>query len=143
MDKSEVLQRIHWNDDAEEVEEMYNYSELKDGVTSKFKQFLNEGCTIHQCVNGTFYYHYDDIMEDNGMEKLACMVLGLLFEIEHNDVDTDQAYGTAWDIRDFETGNYDDLFTKEDLSEIKADVAKAKEYLLQHKELLEDIQLNN
>ena len=50
---------------------------------------------------------------------------------------------TAWDIRDFETGNYDDLFTKEDLSEIKADVAKAKEYLLQHKELLEDIQLNN
>ena len=47
------------------------------------------------------------------------MVMGLLFEIEHGDVDPDLAYTAAWDIRDFETGNYDDLFTLEDLAGIK------------------------
>ena len=79
--------------------------------------------------------HY---MNQNGMDKFVAMLCGLLFEIEHHDVEPDMAYGTNYDINDFETGEYDDLFTPEDLQLIKADIRIIKSYLSKHPELLEE-----
>jgi len=77
-------------------------------------------------------------MDENGMEKFVAMICGMLFMIENGEVDADQAYGTNYDINDFETGEYDDLFTPEDLVLIKADIKIIKDYLNEHPELLEE-----
>ena len=78
------------------------------------------------------------LMDENGMDKFVAMLVGMLFMIEHEDVESDQAFGTNWDINDFETGEYDDLFTDEDLDLIKADIKIIKEYLAAHPKLLKD-----
>ena len=133
MDKSDVLQRIP----------MYDYPNC-DYKTSKnihlnsMKQFLNEGCTVLQAVNGHYYYGFEESMDENGMDKFVAMLAGMLFMIEHDDVENDQAYGTNWDINDFETGKYDDLFNAEDLSLIKKDIEIIKDYLSKHPEKLVD-----
>ena len=54
------------------------------------------------------------------------------------DVEADQAYGTNHDIKDFESGEYDELFTPEDLKLIKEDIRIIKEYLSKNQHLLDD-----
>lgn len=133
MDKSDVLQRIpmfdYPNCDYTETKKMHYFS---------FNQFLKSGCTVIEAVNSHYYHGFDTSMDENGMDKFVAMLAGMLFMIEHNDVEADQAFGTNWDINDFETGNYDDLFTDEDLILIKEDIRIIKEYLAEHPELLVD-----
>lgn len=115
-----------------------DYETVKNMHFKSFNQFLKSGCTIVQCVNGHYYHGFDASMNENGMDKFVAMLCGMLFMIEHNDVEPDQAYGTNEDINDFETDEYDDLFTVEDLKLIKADIKIIKDYLSEHQELLED-----
>lgn len=133
MKKRDKLQRI-----APDMYDECGYGETKEMFTDDFKRFYSEGCTVLQSVNGTYYHGCDTIMDENGMDKFIAMIAGMLFMIEHNEVETDQAYGTNYDINDFETGEYDDLFTPEDLILIKADIKVIKDYLKEHPELLED-----
>lgn len=114
------------------------YADVKDLYFKSFNQYLAEECTVREAVNGHYYHGIDYLMDENGMDKFVAMISGMLFMMEHNDVEADQAYGTNLDIRDFETGNYDYLFTEEDLVLIKADVKKIKDYLVNHPELLVD-----
>ena len=125
------LQRVPYDEDID-------YGQIKEYNFMKFNGFFERGASVLQSVNGTYYYHLEDEMNQNGMEKLLNMVHGLLFMIEHGDVEKDQAYGTLYDIRDFETGEYDDLFTPEDLRLLKADIAAVKEYMHKHPELLDE-----
>ena len=127
------LQRVPVEDEYGDI----TYADIKKTTFRWFNQFFRNGCTILQCVNGTYYYMLEEIMNQNGMEKLIAMVHGMLFMIEHNDVEPDQAYGTMYDIRDFETGEYDDLFSEEDLRQLKADIQIVKDYVAKHPELLE------
>ena len=113
-----------------------DYETIKKMYYRTMNQYLVEGCTIRQCVNGLYYHHIDYLMDENGMDKFVAMLVGMLFMIEHNDVETDQAYGTNLDIMDFETGEYDDLFTIEDLALIHDDITIIKAYLSNHPELL-------
>lgn len=133
MDRHDVLQHIPLKDYGE-----FDYACTKGVYLDSFKQFLKEGCTVLQAVNGTYYHGYDVYMDENGMEKFVAMLAGMLFMMEHGDVEADQAYGTNYDINDFETGDYDDLFTEKDLQEIKKDIKTVKEYLKKHPELLEE-----
>lgn len=114
------------------------YLETKDFHFKSFNQYLKSGCTILQCVNGHYYYGFEDDMAENGMDKFVAMIAGMLFMIEHNEVDFDQAWVTNLDIGFFETGEYDDLFTEKDLSLIRADIEIIKNYLSQHPEVLND-----
>ena len=134
MDIFDKLQRIPYENEYGDID----YAEIKRSNFRLFRQFLKEGCTVLQAVNGTYYYRFEGEMNQNGMRKLLNMVHGLLFMIEHGDVEKDQAYGTLYDIRDFETGEYDDLFTPEDLRLLKADIAAVKEYMHKHPELLDE-----
>ncbi len=77
-------------------------------------------------------------MDENGMDKFVAMIAGMLFMMEHNDVEPAQAQGTLIDIQDFESGDYDDLFTPEDLILIKKDIKLIKDYIAEHPELLEE-----
>ncbi len=123
--------------------EMYDYPEcdyqtVKNENFRSFNQFLKEGCTVEQCVFGHYYHGYDCYMDENGMDKFVAMIFGMLFMIEHDDVESILAWGTNCDIRDFETGEYDDLFTKEDLDLIRNDIAIIKEYISKHPQLSEE-----
>lgn len=133
MDKHDVLQRIKMFDYPN-----CGYTDVKELYNQGFNQYLEEGCTVWQSVNAYFYYALESYMNANGMDKFVAMILGMLFMMEHNDVEPDQAYGTNWDINDFETGHYDDLFTADDLKLIRADIKIIKDYLAEHPELLED-----
>lgn len=133
MDKHDKLQRIPMDDYPE-----CGYADVKSHYNRSFKQYVDEGCTVRQAVSGQYYYGIDYLMDENGMDKFVAMLAGMLFMIEHDDVEADQAFGTNWDINDFESGEYDDLFTAEDLRLIKADIKIIKEYLSKHPELLED-----
>lgn len=105
------------------------YSDAKEMHFQSFNQFLAEGCTVRQAVNGHYYYGYSLGMNENGMGKFVAMLAGMLFMIQHNDIEDDQAYGINLDIQDFETGEYDDLFTAEDLVLIREDITTIKKYL--------------
>lgn len=133
MDRHDKLQRIPLFDYPN-----CGYEDTKKMRFDSFNQFLKEGCSVVQSVDGTYYHGIDYVMDENGMEKFVAMLAGMLFMIEHDDVEADQAYGTNYDINDFETGEYDDLFTPEDLKLVKADIEFIKAYLLEHPELLEE-----
>lgn len=132
MSKFDKLQRVPFENEEGDID----YPEIKRSNFRFFNNFLKRGCSVLQSVNGTYYYKFEDQMNQNGMRKLINMVHGMLFMIEHEDVEPDQAYGTLYDIRDFETGEYDDLFTKEDLRLLKEDIAIVKNYVWDHPELL-------
>ena len=131
MDKHDKLQRIAMFDYPD-----CGYADVKKMHFRSFNQFLEADCTVIQSVNGHYYHGIDTLMNANGMDKFVAMLAGMLFMIEHNDVESDQAFGTNWDIGDFETGEYDDLFTAADLILIKADIEKIKVYLSNHPDLL-------
>lgn len=114
------------------------YEDAKQLYYKSFNQFLKEGCSVAQAVAGTYYHGIDHVMNENGMGKFVAMLTGMLFMIEQGDVEPDQAYGTNYDICDFETGAYDDLFTPSDLELIKKDIKIIKDYLMKHPELIKE-----
>lgn len=133
MSKYDKLQRIPMFDYPD-----CGYDDVKKMHFRSFNQFIDGDCTVRQAVNGHYYHGFDTSMDENGMDKFVAMLAGMLFMIEHNDVESDQAFGTNLDIGDFETGEYDDLFTAEDLILIRTDIQTVKDYLAQHPELLKD-----
>lgn len=115
-----------------------DYETYKNIIYRFFNEMHSEGCTVIESVNGTYYHKIDTTMDENGMDKFTAMLFGMLFMIENNEVEADQAYGTYYDIVDFETGEYDDLFTAEDLILIKKDIEVIKNYIAKHPELIKD-----
>lgn len=132
MSKFDKLQHIQLNDYDD-----CKYNDFKESNYDSINFFYNYKANAVQSVNN-FLIDYEYYMNQNGMEKFVAMLSGMLFQIEHNDVDADIAYGVNYDINDFESGEYDDLFTPEDLVLIRADIKTIKDYLAKHPELLED-----
>lgn len=135
MDKSDVLQKIPLD-----MYDEYDYTYTKEMNYIEYDKFLNGvvECNAIQAVKSTYYYSFSYFMDKNGMEKFVAMLSSMLYMIEHDKVDPDVAFGTNYDINDFESGEYDDLFTPEDLKLIKTDIKVIKDYLKEHPELLED-----
>jgi len=115
-----------------------DYETYKKIIFLFFNEMHREGCTVIESVNGTYYHKIDTTMDENGMDKFTAMLFGMLFMIENNEVEADQACGTYYDIVDFETGEYDDLFTADDLILIKKDIEVIKNYIAKHPELIEE-----
>lgn len=135
MDKHDVLQKIPLD-----VYDECDYSSTKEMNFSEYDRFLNGivKCDAIQAVKSTYHHSFSSFMDENGMEKFVAMLSGMLYMIEHECVDPDVAYGTNYDIKDFETGEYDYLFTPVDLELIKSDIKTVKDYLSKHPELLKD-----
>lgn len=109
-----------------------DYVEAKKMDFRSYNQFLSDGCTIKQCVKGHYYHGIDIYIDENGMDKFVAMITGMLFMIEHNYFDEEQAINISLDIKDFETGEYDELFTPEDLKLVLEDIRIIKDFLKQH-----------
>ena len=134
MDKFAILQHIPF-----EEYEGSEYNETKDIHFKGFNGFYRNSHSALQCVNTYYHNHIDFDMNEHGMEKFVAILCGMLFEMQHNEVDEKLASEAAWDILDFETGNYDDLFNDEDLALIKADIKTIKEYLKTQPKLMEEV----
>lgn len=112
-----------------------NYAESREYYIDECNFFFRHDGTIHNCIINTinsFDYH----MNENGMDKFVCLIAVVLFGIEHEYLIPDIAYGIMHDIKDFETGDYDHLFTDEDLKLIKLDIKIIRDYIEKHPELL-------
>ena len=136
VDISDKLQHIPTEYDYEPEERM-GYADLRDWFMedcARFRYSVPKPSPWHVTVNWNFE-QFSTQMDENGMDKFVFMVSGTLLEIRKNDLDPNLIYGTMYDIRDFQTGEYDDLFTEEDLVEIRKDIAIIEEYAATHPEL--------
>lgn len=119
----------------------FNYEAAKNCNINSMNEYMNStavSCTPIEAVC-THFHEIDDDMQEDGMEKFVAMISGMLFQIKRKYVDSDLAETIAIDIGDFDTGEYDYLFTESDLKHIKDDVKTIKSYLRNHLELLDGL----
>ncbi|MBQ2942605.1 MAG: hypothetical protein IJD97_10265 [Clostridia bacterium] len=142
MDKFSKLQKMP-------LKEGYDYISIKKYSGFSFEDYeemmeeLRTPFTTFNVVKTAYHEDWEDDMNEHGMTKFALVLSGLLYMIEKNEVHRKHAFEVLWDILDFETGEYDDLFTPEDLKLIKADVKKVmdfinKKYLKENPDLMEN-----
>ena len=125
------LQKIGWDEE-------FTYQDIKGTDFDIFNDFLKSGCTLKQAIRGAYYYHLQHEMDENGMAKAVHIIAGMLFEMEHQEVDRQHAYEVYMDIQDLQTGEYDYLIPAEDLPLLKRDIAKIDQYLKEHPELVKE-----
>lgn len=141
MDKFSKLQR--------EAIDKNGYEWIKELSLGSFEEYekamrhMGEPFTTYTVVKTAYHYDWEDDMNEHGMTKFALVLSGLLYMIEKNEVHRKHVFEVLWDILDFETGEYDDLFTPEDLKLIKADVKEVmdfinKKYLKENPDLMEN-----
>lgn len=98
--------------------------------------------TPDKTVRGTLMTFYPEDFDEEGMDKFIMLVSGMLWAIEHggiaDDDPEDLAYNVWLALKDFSTGNYDDLFTPEDLILVKQDVKTLYDYFDKHPLLKDD-----
>ena len=85
--------------------------------------------TLTQAVDISMNYFFEEDIEENGMDRVALVIVAFLYEMEHNEIDPDLAYAVERHIEDFEDGDYESLFPEEDLKLLKEDMEKIKAYL--------------
>ncbi len=111
------------------IDPTIGYEGYRDGLWDWCDRHYTDYATPIQRVNNEFEDTEYECIHESGMEKFITLLAGLLYEINHNDIDPDLVHEVAWDMADFETGEYDDLFTEKDLADLKKDVAFVKDYI--------------
>lgn len=83
------------------------------------------------CVNAVYenFNDLDDIMLQYGMEKFCHLLISAVYLAEHGANDDDIFYSLSIDFKDIDTGDYDYLFSKEDLELIKKDMEYIRPFL--------------
>lgn len=114
-----------------------DYRTAKESNFGVIKGYYEYNFDAIKSVNA-FFLDFEDDMEENGMEKFVAMITGMLFQINKGNVERDLTFGIYHDIIDFETGEYDNLFTSEDLLYIRKDIKIIKDYMFEHPELLKN-----
>ncbi len=131
MDEYEVFRNIPFS---------LSYNWLKEDFRKHTEEviFVEKGSTPVFGVNSALAIFYDDMIEENGMDRLVVIVIAFIYELEHNDIDPDLAYAVNWHIEDFEKGDYEALFEPEDLKLLKEDISRVKKYLKEHPEMIQE-----
>ncbi|MBQ2941621.1 MAG: hypothetical protein IJD97_05225 [Clostridia bacterium] len=136
MDKFSKLQRIPVNDKS------YSWiKELSLGFFEEYEKAMRQmggSFSGYNVINTSYHYDWEDDMNEHGMTKFALILSGMLYEMKKDEFDDKQAFEAYWDILDFETGEYDDLFTPEDLALIKEDIKTVKNFIEQDATLVKD-----
>ncbi len=93
-------------------------------------------------VRGVIALYFPEDFDEEGMDKLVLLISGMLWAIEHGGIADDDpenlAYNVWFALEDFSTGDYDDLFTPEDLVLLKQDVKTLYDYFDKHPSLKGD-----
>lgn len=131
MHKYDILQRVPFDQE-------FSYIDTRDAYLDDLHE-KSSATSIQGCVNWLMEDASND-MSQNGMEKLIIVISSMLFMIAEDKVDPDVAYGARWDILDFETGNFDDLFRPTDLKAINDDIDIINSYFAKHPEMIEGVE---
>lgn len=120
----------------EDYRELYNNSYNKDQDTGLHRT------TPDICVRNWIDYDLNLMFDECGMDRLIMLIAGILFCIENGGIPEDDpadlAYTAWYDLQDFCTGNYDDLFKPDDIADIKQDVKTILDYYDAHPSLKGD-----
>lgn len=114
------------------------YEAQKAYFTNDYNRICRENDpeTPDKTVKGTLMTFYPEDFDEEGMDKFIMLVSGMLWAIEHGGIfdedPVDLAYNTWLALKDFSTGNYDDLFTPEDLVLVKQDIKTLYDYFDEH-----------
>ena len=117
------------------------YEESKNYYKREYDRICRESGPrpADKAVVGTLMTFYAEEFDEETMEKFIMLVSGMLWAIEHggiaDDDPVDLAYNTWLVLKDFSTGDYDDLFTPEDLVLVKRDVKTLYDYFDAHPSL--------
>ena len=119
-----------------------NYETGKVFYTDEYDRVLRENAQEEapdKTVRGTLMTFYAEEFDEETMEKLIMLISGMLWAIEHGGIADDDpeslAYNVWLAIKDFSTGDYDDLFTPEDLVLVKQDIRTLLDYFDAHPSL--------
>lgn len=104
------------------------YAGTKEADIKTFEQYYQSGCLPFSSIAGTFHNNMNTSIEENGMEKFVADICAVLFSLKHCEKENKYFDEVKADIKDFETGEYDDLFTKEDLRLINEDIDYIKKF---------------
>ena len=136
-----MLNRIKaWSDDGDTYETGKKfYQTAYNNIDSEVK-YVGSKTPHHRSpderVKGAIMLHFSEDFDEEGMDKFIMLVSGMLWAIEHDGIADDDpeslAYNTWLALKDFSTGNYDDLFTPEDLILVKQDVKTLYDYFDKH-----------
>ena len=119
-----------------------DYSSVKGWITDELIADFKTGLpyrkdnVIRRTINTVYFYHCEDEMKEYGMERAAITIATTLWAIDKDDLPTDMAKEVNFNIKDLRTGEYDSLFTDEDLKLLQADMDNIEKYLNEHPELL-------
>ena len=120
------------------IERGYNMiKEICEDIFCEYEAIVDDPIP-YRVINTSYHYEWEEEMNEHGMSKFALILFGVLYEMEKGVYDKDQAFEAYWDILDFETGEYDDLFTPEDLVLIKEDIKTVKNFIEQDATLVKD-----
>ena len=135
-DDDEATYRICVECYMDDYRKLYNNSYNKDQVTGIHRT------TPDICVRNRIDYDLDRVFDEFGMERLVMLIAGILFCLENGGIPEDDpadlAYTAWYDLQDFCTGNYDDLFKPGDIADIKQDVKTILDYYDAHPALKGD-----
>ncbi len=136
-----ILQRIPCDDICDFTELIEVFLEELEDMFALFSREEPETSSseIAWVSVGWLTRENDVVFHKNGMEKFAFLIACMLFMMDHNTMDEEIAFEVKWDIMDFETGNYDDMFTPEELVYLNADIRKINAYLDEHPHLIEGV----
>ena len=144
-----MLKHIPLHDYDEETEYRFCIECNQDYYRKIYEGRLNKDpiTGIHKhtpdiCVRNWINYDSINVFDECGMGRLVLLIAGMLFCIENggipDDDPADLAYTAWYDLQDFRTGNYDDLFRPNDLADIKQDVKFLLDYYDEHPALKGD-----
>lgn len=88
------------------IDPLIGYEGYRDGLQDWCDRYYTDYATPIQRVNNEFEDTEYECIHESGMEKFITLLAGLLYEINHNDIDPDLVHEVAWNMADFETGSF-------------------------------------
>jgi hypothetical protein len=118
------------------------YEATKEYYIKKYNRYSAPGKPADKTVRNYIMTFKEEEFDEETMDKLLMLITGMLWTIERGGIADDDpehlAYNAWYALKDFSTGEFDDLFTPEDLILIKQDVKTLFDYFDEHPSLKGD-----
>lgn len=75
---------------------------------------------------------YDEFVVEAGLTRLYMHLISLMYELDKGEVNEFDAHFAFMDLKDFMTGNFDDLVKPHEREEVKADAKKVYDYIVEN-----------
>lgn len=118
------------------------YESLKKYYCTHFEHHKSfDSSKVAKCVTtwsvvSAIFRFFTDELDECGMDRFVLLLSGMLWAIENGGITEDDpdnlAYNAWFTLNEFKSGEFDDLFTPEDLMLIKKDLEMVFAYYDEH-----------